>query len=71
MDDRRLCDLVDASPGRQGLRQVAAIDALGAAIDTWEPSLPSKEALAEAHAWVGKWKREHPHFNTAAGQQFL
>lgn len=49
----------------------AAVDGLREAIDTWEPSLPSEEAMAEAKDWYARWKREHPQFNTAAGQRFL
>ena len=55
---------------RQGL-DGAAIDALRAAIDNWQPSLPSEAAMAEAKAWVVQWKTAHPQFNTAKGQQFL
>ncbi|MBU6269426.1 MAG: hypothetical protein KGN34_17905 [Sphingomonadales bacterium] len=55
---------------REGLDH-AAIDALRAAIDSWEPSLPSADATAEAKDWYVRWKAEHPQFNTAAGQRFL
>jgi hypothetical protein len=48
-----------------------AIDRLRQAIDDWEPSLPSEGALAEARDWYLQWKRVHPQFNTATGQQFL
>jgi len=49
----------------------AAIDRLRRAIDEWEPSLPSEEAMKEAREWYVKWKSVHPQFNTAAGQVFL
>ncbi|MGE3692893.1 MAG: hypothetical protein AB7F98_16075 [Novosphingobium sp.] len=49
----------------------SAIDALRHAIDSWEPSLPSEEALQEAKDWYVQWKTAHPQFNTAVGQKFL
>ena len=55
---------------REGLNG-SAIDALREAIESWEPSLPSEAAMAEAHAWVMQWKQTHPQFNTAAGEVFL
>jgi hypothetical protein len=55
---------------REGL-DTGAIDRLRHAIDSWEPSLPSDEALAEGKAWYARWKQVHPQFNTAAGQVFL
>lgn len=55
---------------REGL-DTAAIDALRQAIDDWEPSLPSEQAMKEARDWYLEWKKVHPQFNTATGQQFL
>lgn len=55
---------------REGLDQ-AAIDSIRASIDTWAPSLPSEEMLAETRDWYTRWKTMHPQFNTAEGQQFL
>ena len=55
---------------REGL-DTGAIDRLRQAIDSWEPSLPSDEALAEGKAWYERWMQVHPQFNTAAGQVFL
>lgn len=55
---------------RDGLDS-AAIDSLRHAIDSWEPSLPSEDAIAEAKDWYRQWKTVHPQFNTAEGQQFL
>ena len=52
-------------------RDSAAIDHLRQAIDDWEPSLPSPDAMAEAKDWYMQWKTAHPQFNTATGQQFL
>ena len=47
------------------------IDRVRQAIETWEPSLPSPEALGETKDWYTRWKTIHPQFNTAEGQQFL
>lgn len=49
----------------------SALDKIRNAIDSWKPTLPSSDALAEAKEWVARWKKVHPQFNTAAGQQFL
>lgn len=49
----------------------SAIDAIRQAIDDWEPSLPSEEAIAEAKDWYLQWKKVHPQFNTGAGEVFL
>jgi hypothetical protein len=55
------CEGLDAS----------AIDAIRQAIDEWEPSLPSEDAIAEGRQWYARWKKLHPQFNTAKGQEFL
>jgi hypothetical protein len=55
---------------REGL-DTAAVDRVRRAIEDWEPSLPSREAIAEARDWYLRWKKVHPQFNTAAGQVFL
>ncbi len=55
---------------REGLNG-AAVDGLRRAIDDWEPSLPSEDAMAEAKQWYEQWKKVHPRFNTAEGQRFL
>lgn len=55
---------------REGL-DISAVDRIRQAIDDWEPSLPSEEAMAEAKDWYVQWKNIHPQFNTAAGQVFL
>ena len=64
--EAKLADQVE----REGLDSVA-IDRVRQAIDGWEPSLPSEEALAETNAWYRRWKTIHPQFNTAEGQRFL
>lgn len=55
---------------RDGL-DMSAVDRLRQAIDDWEPSLPSQEAMQEAKDWYLEWKKVHPQFNTAEGQVFL
>jgi hypothetical protein len=55
---------------REGF-DMSALDRVRHAIDSWEPSLPSEEAMAEATEWYTRWKTIHPQFNTAEGQQFL
>lgn len=64
--EAKLADQVE----REGL-DLAAIDAVREAIDTYEPKVPSAEALAETRDWMIGWKATHPQFNTAAGQEFL
>jgi len=63
-------DAVAEKVEREGL-DISAVDRLRQAIDGWEPSLPSEEAMAEAKDWYLEWKKVHPQFNTATGQQFL
>ncbi|MDG2004199.1 MAG: hypothetical protein P8J20_12795 [Novosphingobium sp.] len=55
---------------REGL-DTSVVDRIRRAIDDWEPSLPSEDAMAEAMDWYRQWKKAHPQFNTAAGQEFL
>lgn len=55
---------------REGL-DASAIDRIRQAIDDWQPSLPSQDVMAEAKDWYLEWKKVHPQFNTAAGQEFL
>jgi hypothetical protein len=68
---RRACE--DALAERveaEGLDS-SVVDRIRQAIDDWEPSLPSPDAMAEAMDWYRQWKLVHPQFNTAAGQEFL
>ena len=52
---------------QEGL-DTAVLDRIQHMIDTWEPSLPSEELMAETKAWYARWKEIHPQFNTAAGE---
>lgn len=62
-------DLADGVE-KEGLDS-SAVDRIRQAIEEWEPSLPSREAVAETREWYLHWKKVHPQFNTAAGEEFL